>query len=119
MIGLLGGVAEGGFANLPPGLLPVLVECGVDLSVGSTASETPETGDVAMPTTPIPPLDVSELDPELAAVAECLRETWGGDAFDEITAGLRLPTFPEIGAISECGFDLSQLGELAELLQSS
>ena len=82
VIGLLGGLAEGGFANLPPELLPVLVECGVDLSVGSSTSETTETGDVAVPTTPVAPLDVSGLDPELAAVADCLRGTWGGEAQD-------------------------------------
>ena len=46
-------------------------------------------------------------------------KTWGGDAFDEIAAGQRLPTFAEIGALSTCGFDLSQLGELGDLLPSS
>ena len=121
MIDLFGGIAEGGLENLPLNLLPVMLECGVDLSGGGSSDDTSgsDATEPSPPLTPPAPPDLSDLDPELLAVAECLRETLGEDAFDEIATGQRLPTFAEFSALGACDFDLEQLGELGDLLPSS
>ncbi|MCI0815909.1 MAG: hypothetical protein J4N29_02535, partial [Chloroflexi bacterium] len=126
VIGMLQGITEGGLENLPPNLIPVVLECGIDLSGGGSSDGdgagsggTPDAGDSQGPVPPLTPPDLSELDPELLAVVQCLREALGEEALNEIATGQRLPTLAEFGALGTCDFDLSQLGDLGDLLPSS
>ncbi|MEE8517648.1 MAG: hypothetical protein V3S98_00810 [Dehalococcoidia bacterium] len=119
LLGMFDSIASGNRLDLSTGfeVAAAFQECGADLF--SISSEEGVPSEPIIEGVLIPDLsdvDLAELEAAANQLVECFEEQFGEDIIARINAGEFTPSLGDIGKLAECDIDLSDLGNLNELL---